>query len=119
MSFYTEMAQTAQALLQEFGAAATISRQTPGEYDPAAGAPSVVDTSQNVAAAVFPYGDRFIDGTLILAGDQQAFVGAVGATEPQPGDTFLWAGTAYKVIKAKILGPAGSAVLYELQVRRG
>lgn len=114
---YLSLAATANKLLQRFGASATLTRSTPGEYDPDTGAAPITAAVQNVTAAVFPVEDRFVDGTLIFATDQQAYVSAVGVTEPRPGDVLTWNGTDLTVIRCKNLGPAATFVLYEMIVR--
>lgn len=120
MSFYDELAATAEELLAEFGAAATLSRSTPGAYDPATGTDTPATTTTQCRAAVFDYATRLVDGTLVRQGDRQAFVSVLGLTfEPQPSDTMLWGGVTYTVVRVTQTAPSGQAVLYELQVRRG
>ena len=73
MSFnYPATAATAKRLLERFGAAATLKRDTTGTYDPSTGTSPVTTESLATTAAVFAYPQRYIDGTLILQGDQQA-----------------------------------------------
>lgn len=114
---YLSLAATAQRLLQRFGAATTLTRNTAGDYDPETGSAPVTTTSQDVIAAVFPVEDRFVDGTLIFATDQQAYISAVGVTEPRPGDVLLWNGANLTAVRCKNLGPSGVYVLYEMIVR--
>lgn len=116
---YASVAAEAAAVLREFGATGTLTRTTPGTYDPATGKAATSTTTQTVTAVMFPYGDKFIDGTLILAGDRQAFIAAVGVTPPQAGDVLTWGGETFTVVKAKNLSPARVAVLFECQVRNG
>jgi hypothetical protein len=119
MSFdYAEIAADAQALLEEFGARGQIKRSTPGVYDPSLGAAPVTTTTQVVTAAVFAMPAHLIDGTTVLQGDEQAYMSALGITDPAPLDVLTWQGVGYTVISAKRLAPAGVAVLHELQVRR-
>ena len=115
MSFYGDLAQTALELLQEFGAAATLKRQSAGSYDPSTGADTVSETSLTTTAAVFAYDQKYIDGTLILQGDQRAYLS--NEQEPRQGDLLAWNGTDYRVIAVKPLSPAGTVVLYEAQLR--
>ncbi len=118
MSFgYASIAATTQRLLQQFGASTTLTRSEPGEYDPDDGFAPLVDAVQTVTAAVFPVEDRFVDGTLIFATDQQAYLSAVGVTEPKPGDVLAWNGASLTAVRCKNLGPAGTFVLYEMIVR--
>lgn len=112
---YAVTAATATRLLQRFGAAATLKRQTAGAYNPATGAAAVTVTSLATTAAVFAYPQKYIDNTLILQGDQQAYL-APGVA-PQQGDRLAWQGKDYEIVVVKPVSPAGTAVLYEAQIR--
>jgi hypothetical protein len=118
VSFYSDLAADANALIVEFGAAASLTRVTPGVYDPATGTTTPTTQAFPCKLVVFPIEDKFKDGSLILVGDEQAFVSAVGLGDPIAGDTFPWRGSTYTVVKGEILAPAGAAVLYTLQVRK-
>lgn len=118
MSFYSDIASTADEILREFGSVATLTRVTPGTYDPATGTSTPTTAMVSVIAAVFDYDREAINGTLILQGDKQVFVSAIGATPaPAAGDIFTWQTVAYTVIAVKPLAPAGIDTLHELQVR--
>lgn len=120
MSFdYAEIRALAAELLSEFGAAGVLARTTPGTYDADEGEMAAAETTQTVTACMFPYGDKFVDGTNILASDRQAFISALGVTPPQAGDVLAWGGEVFAVVRVKNLGPAGVFVLYECQVRNG
>ncbi|MGA0608832.1 hypothetical protein [Caldimonas sp. KR1-144] len=114
---YAATAQTAQRLLQRFGAQTTLTRPGTPTYDPETGETTATPVVDSCTAAVFPYGDKYVDGTQILATDRQAYIAAVGLTEPKPGDVLLWGGSGLTVIKTKNIAPAGLPVLYEAQVR--
>jgi hypothetical protein len=116
MSFdYAHSAATALRLLQRFGASATLKRQSAGSYDPSTGSDTVTETSLTTTAAVFAYDQSYIDGTLILQGDQLAYLS--NEQEPQQGDLLAWQGADYRVVAVKPLSPAGTVVLYEAQLR--
>lgn len=120
MTIYSRAIATVQRLLAKYGAQTTLT--TPGSGDGTYDTATQVATPpapvvDDVTAAVFPYDDKFVDGTLILSGDEQAYLSAVGITEPKPGSVLAWGGKSYTTIRAKTLAPAGEAVLYELQVR--
>jgi hypothetical protein len=120
MTLYTRAIATVQRMLAKYGATTTLTTpsDTAPAYDPATGtATPAAATVDTVTAAVFPYADKFVDGTLILTGDEQAYVSAQGITEPKPGSVLSWGGKSYTAISVKVLGPAGTNVLYELQVR--
>lgn len=121
MSFdYTEIAATADELLSEFGQSCTLGSVTDGAYDPAIGEAGTTTTPHPVTAAIFAYPQRYVDGTLIRTGDKRALVSAVSLTvTPKLGDKFTDAvSKQYEVIDAKEIAPAGSAVLWVLQVRK-
>lgn len=112
---YAATAATATRLLQRFGAAATLKRATAGAYNPATGTSAPTVASLSTTAAVFAYPQKYVDGTLILQGDQQAFC-APGVT-PKQGDVLAWQGIDYQVIAVKPVSPAGVVVLFEAQLR--
>ncbi len=112
---YPATADTATRLLQRFGAACTLKRETGTAYDPSSGTIMPTYDSGPTTAAVFAMPQKYIDGTLILQGDQQAFL--VPATEPKQGDVLTWSGRDYTVIAVKPLAPAGVPVLFEAQLR--
>jgi len=112
---YAKTAATALRLLERFGAAATLKRQTAGSYDPATGSDTVTETSLSTTACVFDYAQKYVDGTLILAGDKQAYLAS--APVPKQGDRLAWMSVDYTVIAVKAVAPAGAAVLYEAQLR--
>lgn len=112
---YPKTAATAKRLLTRFGAACTVKHPAGTAYDPATGtmAPTYTDTAS--IAAVFAMPQKFIDGTLILQGDQQAFCAPDVAV--MQGDVLTWQGKDYAVVNVKPLSPAGVTVLYEAQIR--
>ncbi|MBO9717521.1 MAG: hypothetical protein J7507_12115 [Pseudoxanthomonas sp.] len=112
---YAATAATATRLLQRFGAACTLKRQTTGAYDPNTGTTPVTVTELATTAAVFAYPQRYIDGTLILQGDQQAFMDP--AVTPKQGDVLTWQGRDWQVVAVKPISPAGTPVLFEAQLR--
>lgn len=117
---YASIATAAAEILAKFGADGTLTRKAAGTYNPATGAATPSETTTAVTACVFPYGDRFIDGTTITTRDRQAFIAAgSGVTEPREGDLFEWGAELFTVQRVKNLGPARTMVLYEAQVRLG
>lgn len=112
---YPNTAATATRLLQRFGAACTIKRETGTDYDPASGTTVPTYDSLPSTAVVFAMPQKYIDGTLILQGDQQAF--CAPAVEPKQGDAFDWQGKTYAIISVKPVSPAGVPVLFEAQLR--
>ncbi len=107
----------ANRLIAQKGAPGVLTRSTPGDYDTATGAVVAPETTANCHAVVLPYGDAFIDGTLIKTGDQQVFMAPAVSIDPAPGDALTWSGKTYQVISVKTTRPAGVPVLHELQVR--
>jgi len=112
---YPATAATATRLLQRFGASCTLVRTTEGAYDPATGSNTVTVANLATTAAVFAYDQKYIDGTLILQGDQLAY--CAPSVEPKQGDSFTWQGVTRTVIAVKPISPAGIPVLFEAQIR--
>ena len=124
MTFYTRLQNTAQKLLKGKGQSLTITRITAGTYNPATGAMTGTTTSTQTAyGAVFDYGTKQIDGTLIKAGDKQLLLSAfktdgTALTAPVLGDTVSIGGVVYTLVEPlKTVGPAGITVIYEANLR--
>ena len=112
---YSKTAATSKRLLTQFGAACTVKHPTGTAYDPATGTMAPTYASTDSVAAVFAYPQKYIDGTLILQGDQKALCAPDVAVVQ--GDTVTWQGKDYVVVNVKPVSPAGTPVLYEAQLR--
>jgi hypothetical protein len=119
MGFYSDLAATADQLLGEFGADATLKSRTVGAYDAATAAATVTETSNTVKCAVFDFADRHIDGTLVLSGDKDCYIRTKGKVAPRTGDVLVWGGVEYEIVRFKPLAPALIAVLWQVQLRFG
>lgn len=116
--FYDETAAVADEILKEFGTAVTVTRVTPGSYDPATGATTGdVTTTWTGTGARFEYAQREQDGTRIRIGDQRVYLSVVGIVNPQSGDTLTIGGTVFNVVESRPLQPALTAVLFDVQIR--
>ena len=123
-TFYEEMAAMADELLREFGKTLTLQQIAPGQYDPAAGA--AVDTVTDFPAAVgalFDYelltsGQTFMDASLLAVGDKQCYLSPIGVPEPRVGFQVVDGAETWRVMSVKKVDPAGTPVLYELQLRK-
>jgi hypothetical protein len=124
MTFYTRLQNTAQKLLKGKGQSITLTKVTAGTYNPATGAMTGTTTSTQTAyGAIFDYGAKQIDGTLIKAGDKQVLISAFKSdgsalTAPVLGDTVTIGGVTYTLVEPlKTVGPAGITVIYEANIR--
>jgi len=123
MSFYDEMASTAGALLEEFGAPVTLTRVEPTSIDSVTGiATGDAGKESEGIAAVFDYtsrddGESDRDGTTIKTGDKKILLSVSVDFTPKVGDKIVFSET-YKVISVREINPAGTAVLYIIQGRR-
>jgi len=121
MAFYDEMAAVALDLITEFGQAVTIIDVTPGEYDPALGGTGPDLTVERTAQGILLdfTGYEFQTSTLIQQGDKKLKVAAQGLGEA-PGllSKVVAQGRTWSIIPpVKEINPAGTPILYELQVR--
>ena len=123
---YTKSAETAERLLQKFGQAVTLSRPSTSAptYDPATGVSSpVAPATYSGRGAVFDYKQTDVNATLVQAGDQRLYLSpfqADGTAMPEPttsDDVALADATVYSVQRAGKVAPAGTVVLYDLQLR--
>lgn len=121
MSFYDEMASMALDLITEFGQPVTISDVTPGEYDPETSQNGPDTTVERTARGILLdfTGYEFQTNSLIQFGDKKLKVAAQGLGEA-PGllSKVVAQGRTWSIIPpVKEVNPAGTPILYELQVR--
>ena len=106
------------------GQTATITRRTSGAYDVSTGAAAVTTTTQAGSGVEVEYKQRDIDGTMVLEGDRKFFLSPLNTagavlTAPAMDDTVTLSDSSVWTIKAvDTLSPAGTAILYVLQLRR-
>jgi hypothetical protein len=123
MNFYERIQATVNKMFKGKGQAITLTRQSAGTYDPATGTATVTTSTQTGWGAVFDYGTKQIDGTLIKAGDKQLLLSALNAagtalTAPELNDTVTIGGVVYTLVQPlKTLSPAGTTVLFEVNLR--
>jgi len=126
MTFYTRLQATANRLLRGKGQSLTLTRITAGTYNPATGAMTGASTStQSAYGAIFDYGAKQIDGTLIKAGDKQLLLSpfktdGTALTAPVLGDTVSIGGVVFTLVEPlKEVNPAGTVVLFDVNLRCG
>lgn len=123
-TFYDDMAALADELLREFGKPLTLRRVVQGSYDPGSGTAGETFTDYPGTGALFDYetlaaGQTWIPSTLIEVGDKQCLLSPDGMPLPTAGDKLVDGSDVWQVQNVKALNPAGTPVLYELQLRRG
>ena len=124
MTFYARLQATANRLLKGKGQSLTLTKVTAGTYNPATGGFTGAGTSTQMAyGAIFDYGTKQIDGTLIKAGDKQLLLSAfktdgAALTAPVLGDTVSIGGVTYTLVEPlKEVNPAGTVVMFDCNVR--
>lgn len=119
MSFYSDIAADAHALLAEFGSPGQVTRtEQSGTYNPDTGDYDTTTVTQDCIAVVFPIDQKLVDGTTVLATDETAYLSAVGLTIPEPTQKLAWAGKTYTIMRVENLAPASTSVLVTMIVRR-
>jgi hypothetical protein len=118
MTFYSDMADTALALLKEFGTNMDIRRTTYGAYDPNTGTASSSTVDLPTTGMLKAYKTRDIDNTLIHVGDVQVVLAA--SVKPSATDKIIIGTDAWTIVPPiQEMNPsASSAVVYVLQVRK-
>ena len=119
---YSEIATSVDEILTEFGQSVTVSRKTAGTYDEETGIAAVSTSTQTVIGAVFEWNNKDVDGTLVRDGDMKLLLSpktTAGATltRPAANDQVTIGGKAYSIVAVKPLSPAGTAVMYECNIR--
>lgn len=112
---YASLKQTADRLIQKFGASYTFTRTTKGDYDPATGTTSDSATTFTKSGVLFDYSDRDIGDQTILAGDRRLLA---EAHTYEVGDTLVVDGSTYRVVSISANQPAGTMLSADLQIRK-
>jgi len=120
-TFYDEMAALALEMITEFGQPVIIRATTVGEYDPEAGTAlpdTVIDQTAQGLLIDFT-GQEFQNNSLIKQGDKKLKVAAQGlAWVPGLLNKVIVQGCTWSIVPPlKEINPAGTPILYELQVR--
>ncbi|MFL1546996.1 hypothetical protein [Pseudomonas sp. O39] len=120
-TFYDEMAVMALEMISEFGQPVTISKTEPGEYDPETGGETPGANVEQIAQGILLdfTGQEFQNNSLIKQGDKKLKIAAQGlAWMPGLLDKVVAQGRTWSIVPPlKEVNPAGTPILYELQVR--
>lgn len=130
-AFYAQMAETALALLEEFGSAAVLRRMHATVYDAATGTDSDQAVDEYATVVLFRSvkqasggGSSIRPGSGIGGLDghrvQESVRNVIFAdtVEPQIGDKLLIGGDEWDVSSVEAVAPAGTAIVYKGQVSR-
>lgn len=121
VAIYNEMAVMALDIITEFGQPVTISSMAPGEYDPETGGEAPGVTVEQIAQGILLdfTGQEFQTNSLIKQGDKKLKIAAQGmAWVPGLLDKVVAQGRTWSIVPPlKEVNPAGTPILYELQVR--
>jgi hypothetical protein len=113
---YADAQNTAVELIDEFGQAGALRRTTSsGDVFN----PTQTTTDYPCTFAVLDYAKGLVDGTLIQQSDQMVYLSTAGlSVTPETTDQLVVAGAALTIVNVKPLAPAGTVLMWELQVRR-
>jgi hypothetical protein len=121
MSFYDEMAEMALDMITEFGQSVIIRDIKVGEYDPGTGTvPPDTVVEQTAQGILLDFtGQEFQANSLIKVGDKKLKIAAQGLDwPPSLLNKVIVQGHTWSIIPPlKEINPAGTPILYELQVR--
>jgi hypothetical protein len=119
-SFYDEMAVMALEMITEFGQPVTIRAVTVGEYDPDTGTAPETIAEQTAQGILLDFtGQDFQNNSLIKVGDKKLKIAAQGLEwVPNLLNKVIVQGRTWSIVPPlKEINPAGTPILYELQVR--
>ena len=121
MSFYSELADTADELLAEFGQPVTVTSFEMGQENSSTGVVSQPSTTFSATGVLLDYdyrnfGESTVPYQAITAGDKRLLLTASNVVNT--GDLFQVDGVVYKAHVIKVVNPAGTRVLYDIWVQR-
>ena len=121
MSFYDDMAVMALEMIAEFGRSVILREVIPGDYDPETGQTAPDQTREQVAHGIMAdfSGLEFQNNSLIKQGDKKLKLAARGLEwAPSLMSKVVVQGVTWAIVPPlKEINPAGTPLLYELQVR--
>jgi hypothetical protein len=120
-AFYERMAETALRLIRQYGQAVTLREITPGSYDPSTGETSPdTATEASTSGVLIEYtGQERQANSLIQQGDKKLMVPAKALAQPSLNSKVIIQGEVWTIVPPlKVMNPAGTPLVYELQVRR-
>jgi len=121
MSFYPRMQAVALRLIEQYGQPVIIRKTEVGEWDPdQSDKPPEITTEQTAQGILIDFtGQEFQNNSLIKQGDKKLKIAAKGL-EWVPGllNKVIVQGRTWSIVPPlKGVNPAGTPILYELQVR--
>lgn len=113
---YAGLRDDADAILDEFGTAATLRQRATSGAD--AWNPTVSNTDTACVVVFDEYSDRERDGTLITEKDRKVIIkaGSLGVT-PATGDQLVVSSVVYSLMNVKQVSPGGTVIIYEALAR--
>ena len=112
---YTPITASAGRMITKFGKQYTFTRVTKGAYNPATGQTSDSASTFTGYACLFDYTDADRADGAVLQGDRRMLAES-GTYEV--GDTVVVGSDTYRVINISDIGPGGSVVASNLQIRK-
>ena len=121
MSFYSELADTANELIDEFGQAAVVTNYEGTVEDSSTGVVTPVTTTFNTVGVLLDYdyrnfGEASEAYTPVSSSDKRIILKATNIVNV--GDTILIDNTLYRAHVIKSVNPAGTRVVYDMWVKR-
>lgn len=112
---YGPIASIAVTQVADKGQSITLTRNTPGTFNPATGAVTGDSTAtETVSAVVSDFRADQIDGSTIQRGDKQLLM----TDAPNLDDSVTIDSLEYQIVDINTISPGGTDVLYKVQVRR-
>jgi len=112
---YTPLTSSATRMITRFGKEYTFTRVTKGAYNPATGQTSDSSSTFTGYACLFDYADTDLADGAILQGDRRMLAES-GTYEI--GDTVVVGSDTFRIINISDIGPSGSVVASNLQIRK-
>jgi len=115
--FYNNLKSVASSLLQDKGQQVTFTRAGSAAFNPVTGANTKSESTFTGYGAAFDYNKAEIDDVVVQRGDIRFLLEAT-TTAPENDDTVSIDSESYRVMNVKKTSPAGTVVVYELQLRK-
>jgi len=115
---YAKLAATAKNMLTNNGQSVTVRTYTVGSYDPDSGTSTNTYTDSTRKGVLLDYGSGLtqVRGNLVETTDKKLLVDSDAAISQQ--DHVLINSVEYSIVSIGEINPAGTAVIYDLHIRK-
>lgn len=116
---YASLVDTADSLIQEFGAQATLTKIIKGSYSAATSSITTTEETHTIQAVKLSFKQFEVDGEIIKTSDVKFLISSKDlAVTIETGDKITFNSVEFSVQNVMEMAPAGTTVYFKVQARK-